>query len=96
MTENMKHPDLTPAQFEFELRDHRKMAYSEYLRFKEERRQRKAAFNAAQCQRCALSRWFHAKIQTWHDIMDDEHEERLLSQANPLAGHELHKQHQKH
>jgi len=96
MSDKTKYPDLTQEELEFELRDHRKMAYSEYIRFQQERKQRKAAFDAAQSRRCAISRWLHARIQTWHDIMDDEHEEHLLSQANPLAGHELHKQHQKH
>ena len=96
MSERPQYPDLTPEELEFELRDHRAMAYNEYIRFQEERKQRKAAFDAAQRRRGILSRWVHAQIQTWHDVIDNEHEERLLSQADPLAGHELHKQHQKH
>ena len=78
------HPDLTPEELEFELRDHRKMAYNEYLRFQEERKQRKAAFDAAQCQRCALSRWLHAKIiQACRDNLDNKHEAELLHELNP-------------
>lgn len=96
MSEQTQYTDLTPEEFESELRDHRKMAYNEYMHFKEERKQRKATFDAAQGRRGIFSRWLHAQIQTWHEVIDDEHEERLLSQADPLAGHELHKQHQKH
>ncbi len=44
MHEQPQYPDLTPAQFEYELRDHRKMAYNEYVRFREERKEHKIAF----------------------------------------------------
>lgn len=81
MSEQTQYPDLTPAQFEYELRDHLKMAYNEYLRFKTERNQRKAAFEQAQTKRGCLSRWFHVIIQMWHDHSDKKREEKLLREA---------------
>ena len=83
MAQKLQHPNLTPAQFEFELRDHRAMAYNEYIRFQEERKQRKAAFDAAQCRRCALSRWWHARIQACRDNLDNKHEAELLHEVKP-------------
>lgn len=82
MSEQTQYPDLTPEEFEFELRDHRKIAYNEYLRFKADRTQRKSAFKQAQTKRCAPSRWLHAKIQAWRDSLDNKHEAELLHEVN--------------
>ena len=35
MAKKLQHPDLTHEEFEFELRDHRAMAYNEYIRFQD-------------------------------------------------------------
>ena len=83
MAKKLQHPDLTHEEFEFELRDHRAMAYNEYIRFQEERKQRKATFDAAQCRRCALSRWLHAHIQACRDNLDNKHEAELLHELSP-------------
>ena len=83
MAQKLQYPDLTPAQFEFELRDHRKTAYNEYLRFQEERKQRQAAFEQAQAKRGFLSRRWHTIVQMWHDRLDNKHEEELLREADP-------------
>ena len=81
MAQKLQHPDLTPAQFEFELRDHRKIAYNEYVRFHEECKKRKIAFEQAQAKRGFLSRRWHAIVQIWHDHLDNKHEEKLLREA---------------
>ena len=83
MSKQPQYPDLTPEEFEFELRDHRAMAYNEYIRFQEERKQHKAAFDAAQRRRCALSRWLHAHIQACRDNLDNKHEAELLHELSP-------------
>ena len=83
MAKKLQHPDLTHEEFEFELRDHRAMAYNEYIRFHEERKQHKAAFDAAQRRRCALSRWLHAHIQAYRDNLDNKHEAELLHEIKP-------------
>lgn len=79
------------AEFGYELRDIRRSSYSEYVTFVEERKQRKAAFEEAQQQRCAISRWYHAQLQKLRDRWDDDEEVDLLSNANPLAGYALYK-----
>ena len=81
MSELTKHPDLTPAQFEFELCDHRKMAYNEYVRFQQECEQRKAAFEQEQKRRCLISRWLHAKIQNFRERHDAIRERELLQEC---------------
>lgn len=90
---NMKYSDFTEAEFDYELRDFHRAAYGQYVAFVDERRKRKAAFEEAQQNRCAVSRWFHKQIQDWRDACDDETEEELLGDANPLAGFALYKQH---
>ncbi len=83
MSEQTHYPDLTPAQFEFEIRDHRKMEYNEYLRFQEERKKRKIAFEQAQTQRSPLSRWWHAKVQYFRERRDDNRERELQNEITP-------------
>ncbi len=83
MSKQPQYPDLTPEEFEFELRDHRKMAYNEYIRFQEERKQHKAAFDAAQRRRCALSRWLHTLMQACRNHLDNKHEAELLHEVSP-------------
>lgn len=83
MSEQTQYPDLTPAQFEYELRDHRKIAYNEYLRFKADRTQRKSAFKQAQTKRCAPSRWWHAKVQYFRERRDDNRERELQNEITP-------------
>lgn len=82
MAQQLQYPDLTPAQFEFELRDHRKMAYNEYLRFQEERKQHRAAFEQAQAKRSPLSRWWHTRIQHFRDRCDEHYEQKLRYEVN--------------
>lgn len=83
MSEQTQYPDLTPAQFEYELRDHRKMVYDEYVRFQEERKQRRAAFERAQTQRSPLSRWWHAKVQYFRERCDANRERELQNEITP-------------
>lgn len=91
MVENMKYPEITEAELNYELRDFHRECYAQYLAFVEDRKKRKAAFEEAQQHRCAISRWYHAQLQKIRDRWDDDEEVDLLSDANPLAGFALYK-----
>lgn len=80
MSEKTKYPDLTPTQFEYELRDQRRMAYGEYLHFVKERKQRQAAFQQAQSKRCTFSRRLHAIMQYFRERHDDNVERELQNE----------------
>lgn len=83
MNKHLQYPDLTPAQFEYELRDQRRMAYGEYLRFVKERKQRQAAFKQAQSKRCAFSRRLHAIMQYFRERRDNNIERELQNEITP-------------
>ncbi len=82
MDKDLHYPNLTPAQFEYELRDHRKMVYDKYVRFQEERKLRRAAFERAQTQRSLLSRWWHAKVQYFRERCDANRERELQNEIS--------------
>lgn len=86
MSEQTQYHDITPAQFEYELRDHRRMAYNEYLRFKTERDRRNAAFEQTQARRCPLSRRFHAIVHNFRERHDAIRERELLQECQQGNG----------
>ena len=86
MSDKPKYNDLTREEFEYELRDHRKAAYAEYLRFAEERKARKAAFDAAQAQRNTVCRWLHALVQAVRNHQDEQRAAELLREADRHGG----------